>query len=473
MNTEFDRVSGGLSSDPSAAKDAISRRNVLRGGLLGAGGLLAQHLCGARADDKKAAPEQAAKPEAKAADGPPAKAKAVIQIWMWGGPPHTDTFDPKPDSGSDYTGPLNHPIQTNVKGIRIGESLPELAKVADKYSIIRTMSHGQNGHETASYLTQTGRMPDRYVYPMVGGVVSYFKGSDHGYDGLLPPYIVLTQPQGRFSEAGFLGIKYKPFATGGDPNARDKFAVEGIVTPGVDDSQQERGRQILGRLNTLGKVLHNDPLMQAADKAQKEAYDLIIGDVGKVFDLSQEKEDLRLKYGRNTFGQSCLAARRLVQRGVRYITINYMGWDTHWVHFDQMKRKLPEFDQGLAALLTDLSEQGLLDSTIVWVGGEFGRTPKVMPESPWNGGRNHFGPCFSHVVAGGGFKGGVVVGESNAKGEEPKTRPVHPSLLMASMYELLGIDTNATLLHPMGERLPMIPPPVDGGKSVGRLSEIM
>jgi hypothetical protein len=473
MNTKFDRASRGFSSEINPAEDSISRRNILRGGLLGAGAMLAHHLCAAGAEDKKPAAEPAAKAEGETAAAPPAKAKAVIQIWMWGGPPHTDTFDPKPDSGSDYTGPYNHPIQTNVKGIRIGEALPELAKVADKYSIIRTMSHGQNGHETASYLTQTGRMPDRYVYPMVGGVVSYFKGYDHGYDGLLPPYIVLTQPQGRFSEAGFLGIKYKPFATGGDPNSRDKFAVEGIVAPGVDDSQQERGRQILGRLNTLGKLLRDDPLMQTADKAQKQAYDLIIGDVGKVFDLSQEKEELRNKYGRTTFGQSCLVARRLVQRGVRYITINSMGWDTHWVHFDQMKRKLPDFDQGLAALLADLSEQGLLDSTIVWVGGEFGRTPKVMPESPWNGGRGHFGPCFSHVVAGGGFKGGVVVGESNAKGEEPKNRPVHPSLLMASMYELLGIDTNASLLHPMGERLPMIPPPIDGGKSVGRLSEIM
>ncbi len=155
----------------------------------------------------------------------PAKAKAVIQIWLWGGPPHLDTFDPKPEAGGDYCGALSNPIKTNVDGIRIGELLPELAKMADKYSIIRSLSHNQNGHETAAYLTQTGRMPDRNVYPSMGGVVGLFKGYDAGYKGLIPPYVVLTQPQGRFSEAGFLGVRYKPFCTGGNP-ADFKFAVK-------------------------------------------------------------------------------------------------------------------------------------------------------------------------------------------------------------------------------------------------------
>jgi hypothetical protein len=460
-------------------KNLVSRRSLLEGGLFGAGMLLAQRLSAAPKGASKAAGKPRLTPTAtpaaaSASDGAPkvAKAKAVIQIWLWGGPSHTDTFDPKPQSGSDYTGPLNHPIETNVKGIRIGESLPELAKQADKFSIIRSMTHGQNGHETAAYLTQTGRMPDRFVYPMFGGVVSYFKGYDNGYDGLLPPYIVLTQPQGRFSEAGFLGIRYKPFATGGDPKA-DKFAVEGIIAPGISDEQQSRRRDLLKSVNTLQRTLRDDAELAAAQDAEKQAYDLILGDAGKVFDLSQEKSDLREAYGRSTFGQSCLVARRLVERGVRYITINYSGWDTHKEHFQEMRRKLPEMDRGFATLLKDLKEHDLLDSTIVWWGGEFGRTPKVQWESPWNGGRGHFGPCFCHVVAGGGFKGGVVVGESNAKGEEPKTRPVHPSLLMASMYELLGIDPNATLPHPLGEKLPIVPPPIDGSKTIGRLTEIM
>ena len=215
----------------------------------------------------------AAKPAAEAAAAPSsssrqAKAKAVIQIWLSGGPTHTDTFDPKPESGNDYTGPLNHPIETNVKGIRIGELLPELAKVADKYSIIRSMTHGQNGHETASYMVQTGRMPGgRLVYPAVGAVVTAFKGFGNGAESLIPPYIVLTQPQGRFSEAGFLGIKYKPFATGGDPNAY-RFEVEGIVAPGISDDQQRDRRAQLDRTDLLARALEDNPQMVAAKEAE-------------------------------------------------------------------------------------------------------------------------------------------------------------------------------------------------------------
>ena len=182
---------------------------------------------------------------------PKAKAKAVIQIWMWGGPPHLDTFDPKPAAGYDYCGPFDKPIATNVAGIRINELLPNLAKQADKYSIIRSMTHGIFAHETASYATQTGRMPgDRQVYPGVGAVVSLFRGYDAGYKGLVPPYIVLTVPQGRFSEAGFLGIRYKPFATGGDP-AQNRFVVEGVVAQGISDERQKHRRELLEELNSL------------------------------------------------------------------------------------------------------------------------------------------------------------------------------------------------------------------------------
>ncbi len=177
----------------------------------------------------------------------------VIQIWAAGGPPHLDTFDPKPDAGHDYCGPLTKPIQTNVDGIRIGELLPLLAKQADKYSIIRSMTHGNNGHETAAYLTQTGRRPgDRLVYPCAGAVVSLFKGYTAGYKGLLPPYVVLTQSQGRFSEAGFLGPRCLPFATGGDPS-QPRFMVEGVVSQGISDQQQKDRRDLLGKLDTFGR----------------------------------------------------------------------------------------------------------------------------------------------------------------------------------------------------------------------------
>lgn len=435
----------------------ISRREAIRYGAYGAAGLwLTNRLC-------LAAPVTTR----------PSKAKAVIQIWMWGGPSHLDTFDPKPEAGSDYCGPLDKPIETNVPGIRIGQLLPLLAKQADKYSIIRSMTHGINAHETAAYLVQTGRMPgDRDVFPSVGAVVSLFKGYDAGYKGLIPPYIVLTELQGRFSETGFLGARYKPFATGGDP-AQSRFAVEGVVAQGISDQRQRDRRDLLHHLNTLQHALPGDSQLVALEQCEKQAYDLILGDAGKVFDLSQEKDDLRGRYGRNTFGQSCLMARRLVERGVPYITINSKGWDTHKQHFETMRRRLPEMDKGMATLLQDLSDRGLLDSTIVWWSGEFGRTPKVQWEAPWNGGRGHYGPVFSAVVAGGGFKGGQVVGASDAKGEKVKERPVSPCDLIASMYELLGIDPDARLPHPQGKDVRAIASTNDGPRTDGRLKEIM
>jgi len=403
----------------------------------------------------------------------PGKAKAVIQIWMWGGPSHLDTFDPKPDAGYDYCGPLDKPIPTNVEGIRIGELLPMLAKQADKYAIIRSMTHGVNAHETASYMVQTGRVSGgREVYPCVGAVVSLFRGYGAGYKGLVPPYIVLTEPQGRFSEAGFLGGRYKPFATGGDP-AQSRFVVEGVVAQGISDQRQKDRREFLHRLNTLGQAMKGDPQLAAAEQCEQQAYDLILGDAGKLFDLTQEKDELRERYGRNTFGQSCLMARRLVERGVPYIAINSKGWDTHKQHFQAMRRRLPELDKGMASLLQDLSERGLRDSTIVWWSGEFGRTPRIQWEPPWSGGRGHYGQVFSVVVAGGGFKGGRVVGASDQRGEDVKDRPVYPCDLIGSMYELLGIDPDGKLPHPQGLDVRVTPSAAEGVSMGGRLKEIM
>ncbi|QQE11279.1 DUF1501 domain-containing protein [Planctomycetota bacterium] len=398
-----------------------------------------------------------------------AKAKSVIQIWMWGGPSHIDTFDPKPHAGYDYCGPLNETISTNADGVQLNASLPNLAKVADKFSIIRSMTHGINAHETASYRVQTGHTPGRLVYPCVGAVTSLFKGYDAGYKGIVPPYIVLTQPQGRFSEAGFLGSKYKPFATGGDPNT-EVFAVEGIVAKGISDERQHQRRQLLRELDTLDDVMSGCEEFKRMNQCEEQAYELMFGDAKKLFDLRNENNDIRERYGRNTFGQSCLMARRLVEQGVPYITINYKGWDSHKMHFQSMSRKLPELDKGMAALLGDLSERGLLDSTIVWWGGEFGRSPKVLWDAPWNGGRSHYGKCFSAVVAGGGFQGGHIVGASDDKALTVADRPVYPEDLIGSMYELLGIDPDGVLPNPKGLDLKVMPENIDG---MGRLREIM
>jgi hypothetical protein len=444
---------------------SLTRRQALKLGLMGVAGLALRPGGGVVnslwADDE----------DPPAPSGPP-QAKSVIQIWMWGGPPHLDTFDPKPDAGNDYTGPLKKAISTNVDGIRIGEKLPLLAQLADKYSIIRSMTHGINAHETASYITQTGRQPGRLVYPSAGSVVSLFKGYDHGYKGIVPPYIVLTTPQGRFSESGFLGQRYKPFATGGDPN-RPRFEVEGIIAPGISDERQLSRRKLLQAIDTLGKALPEDPEFKKFNRCEEKAYEMMFGEARNLFDLSKETKEMRDRYGRNTFGQSCLTARRLVEKGVPYITINYRGWDTHKNHFENMNRKLPEMDRGMAALLSDLSERGLLDTTIVWWSGEFGRTPRVQWEPPWNGGRGHFGRCFSAVLAGGGFKGGRVVGASDARGEDVAERPVYPRDLLGSMYERLGIDPNGPLPNPRGMDVKVLPWKEEGVKTGGRLTELM
>jgi hypothetical protein len=434
----------------------ISRRDALRLGLFGAAGLWI--------GDRLSFPAWGV--TAPGPGQPTGTAKAVIQIWLWGGPSHLDTFDPKPEVGNDYAGPLKT-VDTNVPGIRICELLPLLAKQADKYSLIRGMTHGNNGHETAAYMVQTGRKSgEGLVYPSIGAVVSLFKGYDAGYTGLVPPYIVLTEPQGRFSENGFLNSKFKPFATGGDPS-RTPFVVEGVVAEGITEQRQKDRRELLHRLDALAQARPDDKQIQAFQKSETQAYDLILGDAGKVFDLSQEKTELRDRYGQNKFGQSCLLARRLVEKGVPYVTINNGGWDTHKDNFQAMRRKLPELDKGLATLIQDLADHGLLDSTIVTCYGEFGRTPKVDWQPPWNGGRGHWGKVFSVLLAGGGFNGGHLVGASDAKGEEVKERPVTPADLIASIYERLGIDPEAKLPHPQGLLAQAMP------NATGKLKEIM
>lgn len=439
----------------------VTRRSILRTGALAAAGL----FLGRRFPFAQAA--EAAVPSSGA------KAKAVIQIWLWGGPSHLDTFDPKPAAGYDYCGPLTKPIATTVDGMQLSELMPQLAQQADKFSLLRGMTHGNNGHETAAYMVQTGHAEgDRLVYPSMGAVVSLLQGYEAGYKGMVPPYIVLTQPQGRFSEAGFLGPRYKPFATGGDP-ARQPFAVQGIVAEGISTRRQQERRDLLHSLDTLGNAMKGDGVLAEFRQSEETAYDMILGEGSKIFDLNEEGQPMRDWYGTNTFGQSCLAARRLVERGVRYITINYNGWDTHKENFQAMRRKVPDLDRGLAALLADLAARGLLESTIVWVSGEFGRTPKVQWEAPWNGGRGHWGKAFSALIAGGGFKGGQVVGSTDAKGEEVRERPVYPWDLLGSMYQQLGIDPDGVFPRMGDPAIRFVQAAGPGVVSGGRLKEIM
>lgn len=442
----------------------ITRRDALKLGMFGMAGLFMSDFLTFRVlGDVAAAPVSA-------------KAKSIIQIWLAGGPSHLDTFDPKPGAGYDYCGPYNKPIATNVDGIQICQMLPMLAAQADKYTIIRGMTHGNNGHETAAYMVQTGRKSGgTMVYPGIGSLISYFKGYDGGYTGTLPPYITVTTPLGRFSEAGFLGAKYKSFATGSDPS-RQPFAVEGVISENIKEDRQLDRKGLLSELDTFGKNMAADKTVMTVDSYQSKAYSVILGDVGKAFVLDDEKKELRDKYGRNKFGQSCLLARRLVERGVPFIAINDGGWDNHKQIFPDMNKKLPVLDKGVASLLQDLSERGLLDSTIVYVCGEFGRTPKVLWEAPWGGGRGHYGKAFSVLLAGGGFKGGTLLGKTDEKGETVVERPVYPWDLNASIMTQMGIKLDAELPNPVDKKImasPLASNEIPEKETGGILKEIM
>jgi hypothetical protein len=441
----------------------IPRREAIRRGLCGAAGMLVADRLGSEA---LAGGAQPGKRPAEV------KAKSVIQIFLWGGMSHVDTWDPKPDAGRDYMGDFAQVIPTNVEGIQLDALFPELAKQADKYSLIRSMTHGNNGHETAAYLMQTGHTPgERLAYPSVGAVFTLFKGPE--YKGMIPPFVVLTRAAGRFAEEGFLGPKFKPFATGGNPSAA-RFEVEGVVARGITDERQRARRQLLDKVDIMQRAMAASRELAAAREAKEAAYELILGTGREVFDLSKEPPDLRDRYGPHTFGQDCLVARRLAEAGVPYITINYPGgWDTHSRHFERMRQQCPQLDQGLAMLLQDLHDHDLLESTLVWCCGEFGRTPKVDWQPPWNGGRGHYGKVFTVLVAGGGFKGGHVVGSSDEFGAEVKERPVYPVDLLGSIYQLAGIDASARLPHPLGLEAHVLPSPSEGVKSAGLLTEIM
>jgi hypothetical protein len=321
---------------------------------------------------------------------------------------------------------------------------------------------------------QTGSKPTaELVYPAMGAVVALKAALNNGAHSVLPPYITLTNPLGRFSEAGFLGNGSKTFAPGGDPN-NPNFRVQGLVPPrGMTEQRISERRGLLKSVDALAAQADKQEVYREMDEFQQKAYGLILGDARKAFDLTEEKDAARDRYGRNQFGQSCLLARRLVEAGVPFITINDGGWDTHKDNFEAMRKKLPIQDQGISALLEDLAQRGLLPETVVTWYGEFGRTPRVANESPWFGGRHHWANAFSAVVAGGGFKGGQVIGSTDGRGETIRDRPVYPWDLSASIYKLLGIDPQGRLPHPQG--CVAYVSPLAGGnvQSGGLLTEIM
>ncbi len=435
----------------------LSRREMLRRCLYGAGGLLLLRgwgLC-------------------TATPAPTARARSVIHIWLCGGPCHIDLFDPKPEAGRDFCGPFQSPLETNVSGIRIGQLLPRLARQADKYSLLRSLTHEHTTHESAAYIVHTGRKPEsQHVCLSADAVVGYLQGHTANSPGFISHCLAVIESLDLVPKIAFRDTRPKLLSPGIDP-ALQAPQVEGIATLDISRNRQQHWRLPSSIFNMLRHTLPVDATVQVFYASEEQAHELTLGDAGKLFDLSREPEDLRDRYGRNTFGQSCLLARRLVEQGVPHITITSKGWDTHKHHFQIMHRKLPEFDQGLATLLQDLSDRGLLSQTIVWVSGEFGRTPRIQWDPPWNGGRNHFARAFAALVAGGGFKAGQVLGATNRTGEEVTERPIHPVELLATIDTLLGIGPNASLPHAERPPVPVLPGPQEGLLSLRLLREII
>lgn len=401
---------------------------------------------------------------------PKAKAKAVILLYLDGGPAQTDMFDPKPEQGRNYAGKYLQDIPTQTEGLRFGPRLPLLANMSSKFSIIRSMTHRSGAHETGHYYMQTGDMQaGAIVYPSYGTVIAYM--CTPTYKNILPPYISVTEASNRFNEAGFLAPIYKSFDTGGNP-IRTPFTVEGIVNQGMTDKQLQRRRNLLAGIDSLSVNVGQPAPVMKLKQYRDQNYSLILGEARAIFDLTLEPKELRSKYGSTKFGQSCLLARRLVQNGVKVVNVRFTGWDTHKDHFAKMDERLSDVDKAVSALLADLEEKGMLDSTIVVMGGEFGRTPKVWYDPPWNGGRAHFGDAFSYLIAGGGFKGGKVVGKTDEKGEKVIERPVYPSDLIASIYTMMGIDPQGVLPHPAYGNIPILPSYNKPNQSAGLLKEL-
>jgi uncharacterized protein (DUF1501 family) len=393
---------------------------------------------------------------AVASPAPPAaraRAKSVILIFNSGAPSHIDLWDPKPLANADVRGEFTA-IATRTPGIFVSELLPELAARTDRLAILRSVSHQHSGHNSGMHWSIVGRPykrddtlihPSRTDLPCVGALTGWLAERD-GYSGGLPPYVITPQPHndgpyvtpGQFG--GCLGARFDPLVLNADPNAAN-FKLAGLDPIADLDNVRLAGRRsVLAQLDKhrrFGAAESFEQLDQLADRAAAMVQS---GDARRAFDLSAESDATRERYGRHTWGQSHLLARRLIEAGVKFVTtVNGPGiiWDTHSANFEALRKRLvPPMQQSFVALLDDLSERGLLDSTLVVWMGDFGRSPKINTMA----GRDHWPQCYSMVLAGGGIRGGVVVGESDAKGAYPASRPLTPADVHATIFTALGYD---------------------------------
>jgi hypothetical protein len=424
----------------------VSRRNYLQvGAIAGLGLSLPQIL-------------QRESLAATAASGPAPPCHSVIQIYLPGGIAHQELVDPKPAAPAEYRGELDS-IETVLPGVRFNELMQHTAKVADRLSVVRSMTHTEAAHERGTHNMITGYRPSpAIIYPSMGSLVVH----ELGARSELPPYVCVPNTTSAYSGSGYLSSAYGPFSLGGDP-ARRSFKVRDLDLPdGVDKTRFEKRKRTLDMVDKSFRSTESDDGIESMVSFYERAYSVLGSEKAvKAFDISEEDDSLRDRYGRNSAGARMLMARRLIESGVRFVSLSYGAWDTHTYHFRTTLRQLPPFDQAFAALIGDLDERGMLEQTMVVVCSEFGRTPMVNAGA----GRDHWPRVFSTILAGGGLKRGYVHGESDAIAAEPKRDAVTPEDFACTIYKQLGIEPTKELMAP-GDRPLEI---VEGGTAVDAL----
>jgi hypothetical protein len=404
--------------------DGVSRRNFLRVGSLAIGGLSLPALLQREAQARDA--------------GSSIPRKSVILVWQAGGPSHLDMYDLKPTAPTEYRGEFK-PIPTNVPGIDIGEHLPLQATMFDKFSVVRSAFHTNAGHGMGSQWMLTGYQPtievNDNIYPSCGSVVAALRGPN---EPGMPAYCNVPNRLD-LGKAAYLGASYNPFSPDSNPNDQN-FQVRNMKLPGnLSLNRLERRQQLLGKVDTIRRDIDTKGDIVGLDKFYHDAFEMVTNEKAlRAFDIHKEDPRLREKYGRNDLGQSCLLARRLVESGVTYVTVQAGGgWDTHGNNFAELKnRLLPQFDRAVAALVDDLYVRGLQDEVLVMAMGEFGRTPRINPGA----GRDHWPGAMSVLFAGGGLIMGQAIGTTDSKAEYPTSKPYTPGCVLSTMYHTLGID---------------------------------
>ena len=385
-------------------------------------------------------------------------AKSVIHIYLPGGMAHQESFDPKPYAPLEYRGPFKS-IKTSIPGVHFSENFKETAKIADKITVCRSMTHGEAAHERGTHNLFTGYKPSPAIkFPSFGSVVSHEYGSRKN----LPPYVCVPNVPNEFAGSGYLSSSYGPFGLGSDP-AQGGFKVRDLSLPGdISNDRFSKRRSLLDTVDDHFRQVETSDALGAMDKFYNDAYSLISSkEAREAFDMTKESDKVKERYGKNQAGQRMLLARRLVESGVRFVSLTYGGWDMHQNIEAGFNRQGPELDKAYASLISDLDERGLLDSTLVMMSSEFGRTPKINKDS----GRDHYPRVFSVALAGGGITRGQVYGASDAFATAPEENPLSVEDLATTVYDRIGIVADKELMAP-GDRPMEI---VDGGKVIKEL----